>query len=75
MYLWAWYWELRPHDRDGLTGTPRAMSYADVFYWQEVTGMRLTDRELRLLRRLDAAYLQLMAEAQERRARSAKHGR
>lgn len=73
MYLWEWYWEMRPRGRDSMTGAPRAMGSRDMFYWQEVSGMRLTGRERDLLHRLDRVYLTLLGDAQGRaRARAEK---
>lgn len=73
LYLWEWYWEMRPQDRDGMTGAPHALGTRDIFYWQEVTGMKLTGRERDLLKRLDRTYLTILSEAQERsRARAEK---
>lgn len=75
MYLWEWYWEMRSRDRDGMPGAPRALSNADMYYWQEVTGMKLTERERALLHRLDRLYLSMLGDAQGRAKAKAENRR
>lgn len=59
-YLWKWFWEL-DGERDSGFG-PSRIKCRDMQAWSEMTGQHLTTWEVKLLRKIDAAYLQHLGE-------------
>lgn len=50
-------------------GGPLPLAWADIAAWARLTDTRLSGYEVRLLRRMDAAFMQVLGERERRRAR------
>ena len=55
-YLWNWFCELHGA-RSGNAEGVNPVSFRDILDWQEVTGHKLHQWEVRAVRALDQAYL------------------
>jgi hypothetical protein len=59
-HLWRWFNDL--HNTRGGGFGPQAISYAEIDAWARLTGSSPTPWEVSVLRRLDVAYLNHLAE-------------
>lgn len=60
-YLVDWFWDLSSARSMGFAG-PDAIRLTDITAWSSLTGNLLLREEVAILRRLDFAFLQTLAE-------------
>lgn len=54
-YLWNWFLDLNIARTAGME--PNPITYQDFSAWSDVTGIRLSPWEVRVLKRLDSAFM------------------
>jgi hypothetical protein len=75
LYLWGWFNEICKARRfDSMNGSPFALSYDMIYYWQKIKGIELLDDELKLLFLFDQAYLEFVREVKDGRDATRNRG-
>ena len=64
-YLWVWFHELTRGRPIAGTGHYLPIPSAEILAWQTLAKVELQDWELTVIRRLDSAFLKIMAETTE----------
>lgn len=63
-HLWDWFWEINRRRQSGMNG-PQPISHEAIAMWSAMTGEILLREELKILTRMDDAYVSAVAKAHE----------
>ena len=62
LHLWNWFWELSSGRGSNGFG-PLPLAFSEIEAWTRLRGVSLRPREVGIIKRLDRAFLNVMAEA------------